>query len=304
MKKEIRRVDPERGIVRVTSTDERFYGREELNQETGLPESFVWRPSVTWIVDTGYPKGRGFEKWLQKNGDQADQIARLAADRGYQMHRAIAALNHGDTIHMPDLFEDSEGYKRELTDEEWLGVMAYVQWWAEDGREKYEILEYERTLWPDAAACEEKYGIPAKYFRFAGTLDLKVRRIKDGTIGIIDFKSSLDVWPSHEMQVSAYAKAEGADWQAILQVNYIRNKKQKWKFTQVPDRFGLFCATFEIWQHEMAGVEPLQRDFPLSLSLDLPREAEVKAEGRHVPWCERNGHCDCAEAFNVKGSSL
>ena len=107
MNKEIRRKDAERGIIQITTTDERWYAREEFNQATGLPE-IHFRPSVTWMADY-YPKGIGFNMWLKKNGDESDQIARLAADRGYKVHRACALLNDGETFGIHDPVENQDG---------------------------------------------------------------------------------------------------------------------------------------------------------------------------------------------------
>lgn len=274
MKKEIRLVDSENGIVQVTTVDERFYARTEDNPATGLPV-VVWRPSVTWICDS-YPKGKGFEIWLKKNGWDSDELARLAGDRGYKVHRALAVLNEGLPVNIEDSFENHGGKKEELTSEEYAAVMSYVEWWESEGFYKYEILAWEYTLWPDARACSERYALNEEYFLFAGTVDLKVRRKSDGKIGVIDFKTSLDIWPSHEMQVSAYKRADGAEWAAILQLNYRRNKTKKWKLTEVDDCFDLFIATRKIWEREQRDVKPLQREFPLSLQL----------KGREYKPCE------------------
>ena len=265
VRKEIRRVDPERGVCQITLTDERWYSREVEDKATGLPK-IQFRPSVTWICDS-YPKGIGFHNWLKKNGDESDQIARLAADRGYKVHRACAMLNDGETFGIADPVENQNGEFEELTPEEYSAVMSYVDWWETIGYESFEILEYETTVWPDAKACAAKYGISSEYFNYAGTLDLLVQRKTDGARGVIDFKTSLDVWPSNEMQVCAYQRAKGADFAAILQLNYKRNKKQKWKWTQVDDCFDLFIATQKIWARESDGVKPLQRDYPLALKL-------------------------------------
>ena len=112
----------------------------------------------------------------------------------------------------------------------------------------------------------------ADVFMYAGTIDMKVLEIATGLVWIIDVKRSKAVYPSHEMQVNAYRVAERADRQAILQINYTRNKYQKWKFTEVPDKFKLFIATKAIWWNETADVEPLQRDFPLSIQLSNHEE--------------------------------
>lgn len=265
MKKEIRLVDPERQICQVTSSDERWYCRTVMNPRTGLPDQVVWRPSMTWICGH-YPKGKGFEMWLKKYGEASDEIRDMAGERGYKVHRAIASLNEGNEVGINDLFENDEGVTCPLTSEEYAAVLSYWEWW-ETVHDKVEILNYEYTLWPDAAACEQKYSIAAKYFDWAGTVDLKVLRKEDGKVGIIDMKTSSDIWPAHEMQVCGYQHGDGAEWAAILQLNYKRNKKQKWKFTMIDDKFHLFVASYVIWENEAAGIEPLQRDFPLKLKL-------------------------------------
>jgi len=271
MQKDIRLVDPEKGIVQITTIDSRWYARTETDPNTGLP-FIAWRPSVTWICDQ-YPKGKGFEIWLKKNGWDSDELARLAADRGFKVHRAVAALNEGWPVNIDDSFEDHEGVKSPLSVEEYAGVMSYVDWWESEGCEKYRIIAWEYTLWPDAAALSEQTGLPAELFHYAGTVDLEVERLSDQTIGIIDLKTSLDIYDSAEMQVSAYKRARGADWAAILQLNYRRNKTKKWKFTEIADCFDLFAATRAIWKRQQSGVEPQQRDFPMNL----------KMKGREAP---------------------
>lgn len=265
MQKEIRLVEETLGIVQVTTTDERWYARTEKSQKTGLPE-VTWRPSMTYICSF-YPKGKQFENWLKRNGTEADMIRDLAGERGYKVHRAVAALNQGQEVGINDLFENDWGVREPLTAEEYAAVMSYWQWWEEEGFAKYEILNTEYTIWPDAQACEKHYGVEAKYFRWAGTVDLKVRRRSDGKIGIIDLKTSPDIWMSHRMQVTGYKWGDFADWAAILRLNYKRNKLQKYKFDEIADVYHVFAATWTIWLNETEGIEPLQRDFPLSLKL-------------------------------------
>ena len=99
-------------------------------------------------------------------------------------------------------------------------------------------------------------------------VDLKCR-IK-GKLWLIDFKTSADIWPAHELQVSAYKHADVNRRTlkiGILQVGYRRNKTKKWKFTEVKDQWPLFLAARKIWGKETEGQKPLQREYPLSLSL-------------------------------------
>lgn len=292
MHKEIRRVDPDRGIIQVTTLDERFYGRMHPNA-AGIDE-FTWRPSVTWMCEY-YPKGIGFQTWLKKNGDDSDLIARLAADRGYKVHDVVAKLNEripeglgvqlisGPGAPAEKFPNPSTGQDEELSSEEVCGVLSYVDWWNKEGSKFFKIIACEFTTWPDEKECADRTNYPARVFRFAGTVDLKVEQIVEGevirksgykgwkgeigTFGIIDLKTSLDIWPAHEMQVSAYRVAENADWAAILQLNYRRNKLKKFKFTEIPDKFALFCSTQRIWENETDGIEPLQRDYPLYVKL-------------------------------------
>ena len=96
-----------------------------------------------------------------------------------------------------------------------------------------------------------------------------------GQVWIIDFKTSPNIWPSHEIQLSSYShldidlKITAEEWanrkQAILQLGYNRNKIKKYKFTEIEDKFDLFLATQRIWANECSGIYPKQKDYPLSV---------------------------------------
>jgi hypothetical protein len=251
MKHEIREVDAERGIVQITSSDERWYARK-------IMEGTMWDyvPSVTWICGY-YPKGKGFEIWLgnRTSYSEAEEIKMAAGDKGSKVHQAIGVLLSGGCVEMEDSFENPRTMELEsLTADEYLCLMSFCEWYREY---QPEVIAFEYTVW------NEKY-------RYAGTVDLKCRI--DGKVWIIDFKTSQDVWPSHELQVSAYKHCDGDSPKTqalgILQLGYRRNKNKKWKFTKIPDRFKLFMAAYKIWEHETADVAPLQREYPLRLSLN------------------------------------
>lgn len=238
-------IDKEKGIVRVTTQDERFYRRQKDGQT-------IWIPSVTWIA--GYlPKGVGYYKWLAQHGwDESQAIMEEAGERGTIIHKAIEYLLLGKTL----LFNTSVG-DRELTADEWEATMSAVAWF--NTLKDFEIIATERTVFhPD-----DKY---------AGTIDL-ICKI-NGKLWIIDFKSSQDVWPSHRIQLSAYNKAlDGGYRMGILQVGY-RRTKTKYKFTEIEDCYDLFEAAYTIWQSENDRVKPMQKDYPLSLTLK-PREVQI-----------------------------
>jgi hypothetical protein len=265
MKFEIVEVDTVRGIRRITSPDQRWYSRRIRISED---DEGIWDcvPSVTWITDH-YHKGIGFSKWLASKGwDEAEAIRIAAGDKGGKVHQAIGTLLAGQVVAMEDAFENpTSGEPEELTLSEYECLMAFCDWFRET---KPEIIASEFTVW------NEKY-------RYAGTVDLLCRI--GGAPWLIDFKTSPHIWPSMELQVSAYKHSEASIPKGtrlgILQIGYRMNKK-RWKFTTVADQFGLFLATRKIWAKETAGQSPLQREFPLSLSLidSLPaRVDEVPA---------------------------
>jgi len=90
----------------------------------------------------------------------------------------------------------------------------------------------------------------------------------------VDVKTSKDIYPSHIIQVSAIAEACGDQWQAILQVGYTRTQKG-YKFTETERRLDLVRAAMTIHAYETGSEKPLQRDYPLTLSLNLPKEGEA-----------------------------
>ncbi len=260
MKREIREVDAARGVVCLTLPDERWYCRRVM-------ENTAWDfvPSVTWIADH-FPKGVGFFKWLaSKSWDEAEAIKAAAGDKGSKVHQAVGVLIAGGTVTMEDAFTNQRtGEPEEITPDEYACLMSFVEWFNET---RPEIIAVEYTVWNE-------------HYRYAGTVDLKCRI--DGKVWIIDLKTSADIWPPHELQVSAYKHADkdGPKVQklAILQLGYRRNKIKKWKFTPIADKFKLFLAARQIWANECAGVVPLQREYPLSLSLaGMVKESEATA---------------------------
>jgi hypothetical protein len=239
MKIERKVVDKELNIIQVTTEDERWYL---------VDDNYV--PSVTWIASY-YPKGIQYFKWLADKGwNEAEALKVAAGNKGSRVHRAIEQLNRGETIsHDTKVLDTDTGEERELTADEYEAVISYVNWFKAT---KPKILQAEFVV------CNEMHG-------FAGTVDIEAEI--NGEKYIVDIKTSADIWPSHEIQISAYAKTLGDHKRAILQVGYKRNKN-KYKFTEIDDKFGLFLAAKEIWAEETAGVEVLQRDFPLSVSLE------------------------------------
>ena len=128
MKKEIRVVDQAKGIVRITSCDERWYARSTTDQVTGLPV-YQYVPSVTWIAEH-YPKGIGFYKWLANTGwDEAEALKEAAGDKGSKVHQAISHLLDGNTVPMDGMVTNpTTGQAEPLTLEEYDALRAFAAW--------------------------------------------------------------------------------------------------------------------------------------------------------------------------------
>lgn len=144
--------------------------------------------------------------------------------------------------------------KAPLTATEYACVLAFADWWGT--LPAPHMIATERTVWGQG---------------YAGTIDLIAEW--GGDVWIVDFKTSQDVWPEHELQVTAYGMAmarEETEWRdpklAILQVGYRRNKRG-WKFTEITPQPDLFRAVQAIWAKETAGQQPSQREYPLRIKL-------------------------------------
>lgn len=258
MRKEVVEIDKEKGIYRITTTDERWYTLEQRDPKIGLP-SFKFIPSVTWITNY-YPKGVAFFKWLANKGwDEAEALKVEAGDKGSKIHKAIENLILGLPVKMEDKYwNNSKEVDEELTPDEYRAIYSFKQW---HDAVKPEFLLSETTV------ISEQYN-------FAGTVDA-VCKIGDQAY-IIDFKSSQYIWPSMELQLSAYKQAlkeagrKTTDVKlAVLQLGYKRNK-HNYKFTEIPDQFDLFLSARSIWEKETKGQSPTQIELPLELKIEKP----------------------------------
>jgi hypothetical protein len=292
MKKVIQDVDEKRGIVQVTISDERWYMKPAKDEVTGLP-TMKEVPSVTWIAHH-YPKGIGYMKWLAEHGwDESQAIMREAGDKGSKVHLAISAIQAGEEVRIDSKFlNKTTGQLEEVTYEEVECIYSFVNW-RKEMEEDYvvEFINWDFVVFSDI-------------HNYAGSVDAVMRltpkpesknplKLTGPTMYVVDFKTSKQVWPSFEMQVSAYRKAiengenplytrnangsEGAVVDvsgmrtAILQLGYTLNRKG-WKWNEVSDNFPLFLHAQGIWANETAGEAPKKRELPIVLSPGLTVE--------------------------------
>lgn len=266
MKKEIKEVNKELGIVRVTTVDERWYALPSKDVVTGLP-TYKYVPSVTWIAGH-YPKGIAFYKWLAEKGwDEAEAIKSAAGDKGSKIHNAIEMWLNGASITMDmKLTNTDTGTEEDLKLEEYEAIKSFIDWYTEV---KPKITKTEFVV------VNEKLG-------YAGTVDFLAEI--DGKRYIVDLKTGQNLWPEYELQLSAYKHALESELEAaitaslnlaVLQVGYRRNKAS-WKFTEVDDKFTLFRAAKMIWENENNEAKPKQKDYPLILADKKILDAPVK----------------------------
>lgn len=275
MKKILKEVDEKRGIVQITISDERFYTRSQLNPLTNLPE-FKFVPSVTWIAGH-YPKGIGYYKWLGEHGwDESQALMREAGDKGSKVHDAISMILAGLEVRIDTkIINKTTGKEEELQFEEVECIKAFCDWRAS-------LESFEPIVW-DLTVFSDQHG-------YAGSIDLIAR--VNGELYIIDFKTSQQVWVSHEMQVSAYRMAiENGENEvlykgkqldvsglktAILQIGYQRNKA-RFKWTEIADCFPLFMHAKAIWQREAGDQSPRKVDLPIVLSAAMKKVEQVQS---------------------------
>jgi len=272
MKKEIKEIITidKKKIYRVTTADERWYGKDIIDQKTGLPVEIKWLPSSTWIKSYYYTSPY-LVKWIADKGiTESERIKKEAGIKGDKIHQATELIDRGEEIKIDDKILNKEtGEMEELTGDEIEAILSYRNFVDE---KRPELLANEMTVFAET---------------YAGTLD-RIFRI-DGQIWIVDIKSSQSIWKDMYIQVSSYSHADidykalkitDEEWEnrklAILQVGYQRNKNN-YKFTEIPDRYDLFEIAYKQWQEENKDVQPRQRDYPLIIKSEF-REEQLKVK--------------------------
>lgn len=260
-------VDKERGIAQITTDGERWYVRETEDPKTKV-RSFIYLPSSSWI-SSFYPKGIGYMKWLADKGwDESETIKEERGKHGTKVHKAVELLLAGEELKMDAQILNPKTEQMEgLTVEEYGAVISFADWYKTLKNPK--LVESEFTIW------NEKDG-------YAGTLDLVLEI--DGENWLIDLKTSQSIWPSHEIQVASYAHALKITKKprlAILQLGYKKNKNN-YKFTELEDKYALFLATKQVWANECSTIKPLQKDYPLVVSLGVIPNMTMGAKPKKV----------------------
>ena len=275
MKKEFKEVVVQNGqkIIRITTNDERWYSRLVIDKKTGLPGSYEFVPSVTWIKSYYYMSPY-LMKWIAEKGlTEAETIKKEAGVRGDKVHQATEDIDSGIGIKINDKYENKiSGEMEELTAEEIEAINSYVDY---IDKEEPILLANEMTVFSHEKSKEQ----------YAGTLDriFAIGFVKDGVrqIWIIDIKTSKSIYKDMTIQVSAYGNADidykalgitDEEWAnrrlAILQLGYKRNKNG-YKFTEIPNRYDLFQIAYQTWLEENPNTKPFQKDYPLVIQSEF-----------------------------------
>jgi hypothetical protein len=229
------------GIVQITLDPERWYAVE---QEDGTEKYY---PSATWILDQGYPKGYGFQRYLTTLGswEQGQQILSAAGDRGSRVHAAIEQLLRHEPV---NIFDVLPGHNEQISAAEWKFVMSFVDWY---NLIRPTIISVESTV------VSEEHG-------YAGTADLYcvINKELNPAYLLVDWKTSSQIYDTHKCQLAAYAVAareNGSQVDHILIVRLGSRHKIGYEVCDVIDvdhYFDLFLAAKKIWANEWGDTKP------------------------------------------------
>lgn len=137
-----------------------------------------WKPSVTTVLKYGFPISPGLVQWLknQPNAEEADRIRDEAGARGELAHKTIETLLKEGNVNLTGLPDDVAKM-----------VIGCTNWFTEHVQE---VIEIESTL------ADSKT---------AGRVDAIVK-LKDGSLSVIDFKTSKTISESYHAQTAQYVK--------------------------------------------------------------------------------------------------
>lgn len=224
--------------------------------------------SVT-TANSAYPKGRWFEDWLKKQGQNADTIRDDAAFVGVQVDRGTQLLDKGITLHCDD-------YRTEV----YKALLSYPTW-----REDFspEILAQQKTVW-----CLDDL--------IAGTFD-KIAEIQ-GELHMVEVKKTSGIRRTHIIQSQVYAHLCNLMGIPVRYADVLRlgtKHKRGYEFhSELYDPLvyhGPFMACVELWKDSHDGrFEPIPREpLPASISIPVPQNGHAEpppASGR-TTWKPR-----------------
>jgi len=167
-------------------------------------------PGVTTILDgqLGWNK-RVLMAWSRREalaGNDPDKMAQNAADSGTVSHKLVEAHIKGEEADLSD-------FTKNQIDAGETGFLAFLDW------EKQQDIIYEHIEYP---VVSEKY-------RYGGTIDMVAR--KNGSLWLLDLKTSRGVYKEMKLQVAAYSMAfEEQEQRQIHEWHILRLDKKDGSF--------------------------------------------------------------------------
>lgn len=249
------------GLIRVNLDPDRWYEYDGR-----------YYPSVTWILES-YPKDIGFHIWLSnlKDWDEGRQILRKAGDRGSKVHAGIEKLLRNESVRYDDFMP---GHTDQFSPEEWTYLLAFINFY-----EDYPLTV--QNLEETIINNDPMFGGTAD---FRGLMSLYKDNQPEETV--LDWKTSSAIYPTHLMQVSAYAKSLDYQWAGIVRLGSRHKRAYELKILdleQIEYYYNLFLNVYEIWKDQNQGAEPRYKEFKNELKLEVfndSQDNEKKNNGR------------------------
>ena len=247
----LRNLDFNSDLQQINFLDNRVYKRSDD----------LYYPSVTTILQY-MPKNKFFEQWIKDVGHNSDLIMQKAAAEGTAVHNAVEDMLEGKEISWMDEFGNAN-YSLLV----WQMILKAYEFF---DTYKPEIIGSEHFTYSD----EHQY---------AGTTDLIVKL--DGVVWLLDIKTSNSIHKSHELQLSAYAKAweemggEKIEKTGILWLKSSKRTPSKkagvyqgkgWEIVEADDtdkNFELFKLIYQLYRMDNPVTEPIYNSYPVTLKL-------------------------------------
>lgn len=171
--------------MKTTNEKTKAHQRYRLRPTPDWPKGEIV-PGVTTILDgqLGWNK-RTLMAWSRRTalaGQDPDLVASEAADSGTVAHKLVEA-------HIKGVEADLSDFTKNQIDAGETGFLAFLDWEKEQG------LVYEQIEFP----------VVSEQYRYGGTVDMIAR--KNGSLWLLDLKTSSGIWPEMKCQVAAYYKA-------------------------------------------------------------------------------------------------
>ncbi len=202
-----------------------------------VPEINDWVPSVTSILDKGFPKALGLMLWFKRNTEEhCKKISEEAMALGTEAHEIIERCIKMGVKGSPNF--------RILSAAEKEKIRGFIAWYKAND---VTFLAQEQAVY----ICEE--GIMA-----AGRFDALA--IVNGVKMVLDWKRSKAIYESYAMQLSAYAKALGVEHCAVLRITDMTKKGYQFKAFNPEEHFFAFQAAFTLAKYN--GIFKKKPDVP------------------------------------------